>query len=353
MFYKKDNLYKTYNLVKSKLNLIEKKKEFKDFFINIKNTFTNNKELKNIIIKYYNGEEITESDNKLLKTIIIDNLKIVGLGSLSIVSMPIPGSTFLILILIKGAQKLGIDLRPSEFIKESNENNNIDITKMSQNDWAELQYQVIEDCFSDMKLKILPVKLSTNRSFSAVFKSKINTITKELIQPMYAFNKSILWTNEKLKNVMAHEMIHYYLCTKGMYREGHGIYFQSQMNRINSLNNGYKVTLKDDEFNLVISDEDKNTTGGYLIIMRALKHDFFSVLKDYKNIDKLIDDRFKRYCKIYGIKELVIKELTKEQIKNKNLSINRGLKLLSFKNPKLLGELDNETKYVTKIQIDN
>ena len=38
----------------------------------------NNKEFKNILVKYYKGEEITESDNKLLKTIITDNLKIIN-----------------------------------------------------------------------------------------------------------------------------------------------------------------------------------------------------------------------------------------------------------------------------------
>lgn len=116
---KKDNVLKIANGWSSNL-IIKYKKQFKDFFIKLKNQLEYNDDAREILIHYTKNGSITKEDAAKLKQISIDTLKLVGLGSLII--LPIPGGTLLMVFLINSAKKIGIDLIPTKF---KNKNNNI------------------------------------------------------------------------------------------------------------------------------------------------------------------------------------------------------------------------------------
>lgn len=94
------------------------KEKFKIFFQNLKNTFSNNKEIKTLLLKYKQDKKLSTEEKLILKKILSDNLKLIGIGSITAITFPIPMSTLLIAFLIKNANKLGIDIIPSEFKKD-------------------------------------------------------------------------------------------------------------------------------------------------------------------------------------------------------------------------------------------
>lgn len=66
-----------------------------------------------IIQKYIREGKISEEEDKLLRTQLMDSLKIVGIG---IPFVLIPGASILMPIIIKVASKHNIELMPSAFI---------------------------------------------------------------------------------------------------------------------------------------------------------------------------------------------------------------------------------------------
>jgi len=122
-----------------------------------------------------------------------------------------------------------------------------DIVDLKKYDFTELFNLVNKECFNN-SLTIIPFKLSSSKAYTASFGYKINSKTKESYDRHFTFSTLFKITFQKLKNIMAHEMIHYYLnATFDRDKSHHGYSFQRQMYRINSLGLGYKVTLKDDE----------------------------------------------------------------------------------------------------------
>ena len=85
------------------------------FIINVKKQAANTKEAGVVIEKYIKEGEISEEDEKILKTQIVDSLKIVGVV---IPFMLIPGSAILMPLLIKVAEKNNIELMPTAFQSE-------------------------------------------------------------------------------------------------------------------------------------------------------------------------------------------------------------------------------------------
>lgn len=346
------NIKNSFNALIDSLKFNGKKKEFTQFFTNIKKTFSNNKHLSDVLKKYYSKEKLTVEDNILLKKVIKDNLKLVGIGTLSILSFPIPGSTILMLFLIKGSKKIGIDLVPSEFkkIEESMNNDNvIDITKMSSADWSELQLNVIDDCFSGTTLKVIPVKINSNKNNAATFRCRINRRTKEITDKHFTFNKMLRWTQEKLNNVMAHEMIHYYLGILNK-SDGHGHYFKQEMRRINNMDNNYTVSVKDDEFiaddkhdlvmglNFVLFERENNITSFY-------STNNLSILNEQNTIASL-----KHYFKVksYDVYQVSKKIEIEYSLKNR-----RTLTLSRFNDETIYNKIINtpSTKFIKHVDL--
>ncbi|MBO9202147.1 MULTISPECIES: LETM1 domain-containing protein [Niastella] len=73
-----------------------------------------------IIVKYIREGEITAEEDHILKTQIMDSLKILGIG---VPFVLIPGASVLMPILIKVASKHNIELMPSAFITPADSGN--------------------------------------------------------------------------------------------------------------------------------------------------------------------------------------------------------------------------------------
>jgi len=71
-----------------------------------------------IIHKYLKDGKISEEEDRLLKTQLMDSLKIVGIG---VPFALIPGASIVMPILIKVAGKHNIELMPSAFIDPDNQ----------------------------------------------------------------------------------------------------------------------------------------------------------------------------------------------------------------------------------------
>jgi len=96
-----------------KIKIIEKIEESAHHFLHsIRIEYEGTKEAGSIIYKYVKEGNITEEEELILKTQMVDVLKIAGVG---IPFVLIPGASILMPILIKVASKHNIELLPSAF----------------------------------------------------------------------------------------------------------------------------------------------------------------------------------------------------------------------------------------------
>lgn len=96
-------------LVKNKSKI---SKALNIFFKGVKNEASDTKETSRIIVKFVANQKIGKEEEKHLKKQVYDMFKILGIG---IPFMLIPGAAILIPLLLKAAEKRGIDLLPSNF----------------------------------------------------------------------------------------------------------------------------------------------------------------------------------------------------------------------------------------------
>ena len=89
------------------------------FMHNLKTEGKGEREAALIIIKYIREGTISMEEDHLLKTQVMDTLKILGIGVPFIL---IPGASILMPILIKVASKHNIELMPSAFITQTETN---------------------------------------------------------------------------------------------------------------------------------------------------------------------------------------------------------------------------------------
>jgi len=86
--------------------------ETKIFLENIKEQAENTQEAGEVIQKYLSGEYLSDEDEKILKTQLVDWLKIFGVV---VPFVLIPGASILLPFLIKIAKKYNIELMPTAF----------------------------------------------------------------------------------------------------------------------------------------------------------------------------------------------------------------------------------------------
>ena len=82
------------------------------FLLSIKTEYNGDKDAALIIQKYIKEGKISDEEDHILKTQLMDSLKIIGIG---IPFVLIPGASILMPILIEVADKHNIELMPSAF----------------------------------------------------------------------------------------------------------------------------------------------------------------------------------------------------------------------------------------------
>lgn len=166
--------------------------KFKNFFIKLKDQFKYNSTANQIVYNYLKTGTISKHDSQELKTICIDTLKLVGLGSIAI---PIPGGSILLLFLINSAKKLKIDILPSHFenataiidygIKYDTIFNGIKIVLYNKNPKDRyLIGHILLEKFTDNSQDIVPHKIFTidflNREFVEIVKLEVSSEYRNL-----------------------------------------------------------------------------------------------------------------------------------------------------------------------------
>lgn len=276
------------------IDIINKyKHEFKLFFYNLKKQFKYNDTARDILIKYIKTKNITSDDSDTLKQIIKDTLKMVGLGTIAIA--PIPGGVLLMMFLINGAKKLNINLIPSQF-----ESNNSDVVNIKTYDLVKLFNEINKECFFN-ELPPIDIVVKTLKRVTAQYTSKF----KQNADKSYTvFDNKITisdltkYSEEKLRNILCHEMIHYYVATKIDHRDNHGPNFKEHMYRINSLNLGYNVTLIDDQPGEINSEIKVNDT--FFITGKYNNYRFY-LLYSLNSLKKMNRNDIEKIIQYYAI----------------------------------------------------
>lgn len=106
--------------------------------------------------------------------------------------------------------------------------------------------KINQDCFSG-ELKLCPIVVSPFKGSTARFNAKINKTETPYLSYDEKISISNLthFTEEKLKTIMCHEMIHYWVASRYDVHDNHGYRFRENMYRVNKL--GYAVTVHDEE----------------------------------------------------------------------------------------------------------
>jgi len=97
-----------------KLNSKKSSKALRLFFINLHSEAKETRDASKIIVKFVRNGKLSKQEEKELRLQVYDLLKIMGIG---VPFVMIPGSTILILFLMKIAEKRGINILPSSFSK--------------------------------------------------------------------------------------------------------------------------------------------------------------------------------------------------------------------------------------------
>lgn len=100
------------------------------------------------------------------------------------------------------------------------------------------------ECFNN-ELQNIPLKITRTKNSLGYFKYSRNRTTREVFDMSISISNLFKFTETKLKNIMAHEMIHYWVAMNYNEKEHHGYYFIQNMNRLNKM--GYNISVKDDE----------------------------------------------------------------------------------------------------------
>lgn len=133
-----------------------------------------------------------------------------------------------------------------QFILENNETSFINLSvSYLQNLFNEIN----RECFNN-ELNQIPIKLSNSKSTLGYFKFNRVRSTREVTPICISISKMFNYTEQKIRNIMAHEMIHYWVAINYNENEHHGYNFIQNMNRLNKM--GYSITVKDDEADLNI-----------------------------------------------------------------------------------------------------
>lgn len=300
------------------------KNEFKQFFIKLKNQFKYNADLKDIARVYINSGTLTKEQSATLKEIISDNLKMLGLGGI----VMLPAGTILMMVLLKSAKKLGIDLLPSKFVDEEQ------IQEMSKTE-SELNVlfkEINKECFNS-ELSLIPIKIKNLKNAAGVFKYSYPRNDRSNIQnPHIVISSLYNMDDAKVKNTLAHEMIHYYVAINyPNEKEHHGPNFIRIMKSINNNGLGYNITIKDDDPGEVNTAKVTVNKKYYLLVADYKGSNMF-ILTLPKNYDK---DKLNYYdfggieFKLYETTSPHIKAMTKTTKMKPKRAINTGDKTIN------------------------
>ena len=202
-------------------------------------------------------------------------------------------------------------------IKEDNNSNYIDLHKYNLD---ALFDKINKDCFGG-ELKKCPILLKVLKHKAGMYRYRI--FNDKNAYPKTYNDKIILstlchWTEQKLKNVLCHEMLHYWVSSRYNPKSGHDGQWLVGMYRINKLNIGYTITQYDDDKTEINTDVVKPLAKELFFFTGKYNGGICWAVYDYNNVTEKkekIKSIIKRYNiidpKFYTTKSIVTKLFTK------------------------------------------
>lgn len=198
-------------------------------------------------------------------------------------------------------------------------------------------------CFYN-KLVWIPVKIKTLVHSGGTYSFNRNKKTNELIldSQYITISNAMKLTDQDVKNIYAHELIHYYIAyALNDLIEAHGRLFKSEMQRVNGIlsHEGYNITLEVEEGKMKDYDDkkinmtyylivSKNKDIGYCILGEKNKEDISEVIQmfnDYykNNTEITVYKTNSAYVKLFKLhRDIKLKLATGNNINNINNIIN-------------------------------
>lgn len=104
--------------------------------------------------------------------------------------------------------------------------------------------EVNQECFNNELIINFPIEICNTARTAAYISHTRKTIFHPTMKvTKFAVSKNYQWTEEQLRNTVAHELIHVYITQKLNIKDCHGPYFKAKMAEINK-NPKYHVTVR-------------------------------------------------------------------------------------------------------------
>lgn len=233
--------------------------------------------------------------------------------------------------------------------RKINENNSTHVDLKSY-DFKSLFNKINQECFNN-ELPQIPINLVKSKTFTGQFSAMYYRKENKMKPVQIKISQLFHMNEEKLKNILAHEMIHYWVAIQYPYEartKHHGPQFYANMRRINNLNLGYNITLKDDEAGELNMDTVSSTkTKLFIHGLRGTKEVYILTpieIYDPIKIHKLLD--------YFNVSQ--VQYYTTTSPHSSALTTTRSIKLQALNDPKynyLLHNVINDTKH-TQIKND-
>ncbi len=220
--------------------------------------------------------------------------------------------------------------------------------------------QINKECFNnELLIPTLGYKSMKNRLGVCVCGYKITNGRKQFNPSsirIFITNKYKL-PEQTFKDVLCHEMIHQYFFQNNI-DEGHGYRFLNFANKINKMNLGYNITIKNDEA-LDFNMDDDTYNKEYLVVLKKDDNRNKQFFANYKqdqatlnnilfNLDN-IEPKNKNYFKntefeFYRVKDKSLEHLTTSRYKKDNIQLSQRSMVNTTEHDKFIEKIKNYPK---------
>ena len=191
---------------------------------------------------------------------------------------------------------------------------------------CKISFNKLNKLLFDNKLPEIPFFVIRKKNIAASFNcigtwNKYKNITDNPTNMCIKISNFFNYTQEQLDGIIAHELIHYYICYNSIpSKESHGYVFLNILNTLNKKQNIVNIPLKHDSMNTDLNTESKN----YGCILFTNGKDFFAKFIKEKIYTKELAQSW-----INGLSDVLLK-LGKLNIKEAYCGISNNIRINVF-----------------------
>jgi hypothetical protein len=197
-------------------------------------------------------------------------------------------------------------------LKEAREYTDNEIIDFNEVD-LQHEFNKLNDLLFNGELEPIEMLWNRTRGAHGMVKAFKRRSTGQITITSLSISKFLAITYKHFKDVLAHEMIHIYWLQKNV-NAGHDYRFINQMNRINSMNLGFNVTLKGDGSQFELSKETTKKIKPLVVLITKIGNDYrlslmslnlymnsgYRVSKIYDYLTNNTSDKRAKYDEVIG-----------------------------------------------------